>query len=79
MDGILALFMPQTDIPTELPVVIVSENQPGTLTDTLSLNSYQAGYMLADHLLKLGHRDIAYISSPLSNITSARKYRAQEG
>ena len=79
VDGILALFMPQTDIPKELPVVIVSENQPGTLTDTLSLNSYQAGYMLADHLLKLGRRDIAYISSPLSNITSARKYRAREG
>ena len=77
VDGILALFMPQTDIPKELPVVIVSENQPGTLTDTLSLNSYQAGYMLADHLLKLGHRDIAYISSPLSNITSARKYRLE--
>ena len=32
---------------------------------------------MADHLLSLGHKDIAYISSPFSNITSARKYRLE--
>lgn len=77
VDGILALFTPRMNVPKEWPVVIVSECQPGTLTDTLSLNSYKAGYVMADHLLSLGHKDIAYISSPFSNITSARKYRLE--
>lgn len=75
IDGILSLYIPYSTIPKELPFVIVSECQPGVSVDTLSLNSYKAGYMLAEHLIQLGHKHFAYLSSPFSGITSARKYR----
>ena len=77
VDGILALYMPYMNIPKDFPVVVVGECQPGSTTDTLSLNSHRAGYMAADHLVNLGHRHFAYISSPLSGITSARKIRLE--
>ena len=60
VDGILVLFTPQTKIPAEYPVLVVSEYQEGLLTDTISLNSHRAGYMLAAHLIQQGHRKIAY-------------------
>jgi LacI family transcriptional regulator len=33
--------------------------------------------MVTDHLLSLGHRDIAYITTPLSNVTDARRSRME--
>jgi len=74
-DGIIVLFTPQTKIPKEQPVVVVSEYQEGLDVDTISLNSYRAGYILAQHLVQQGHRDFAYISTPFQNTTNARKYR----
>ncbi|MBE6562092.1 MAG: LacI family transcriptional regulator [Ruminococcaceae bacterium] len=75
VDGIIVLFTPQTKIPPENPVLVISEYEEGLLTDTISLNSYRAGYILAEHLVQQGHRDFAYISTPLQNTTNARKYR----
>jgi len=75
VDGIIVMFTPQTKIPKEQPVLVVSEYQEGLLTDTISLNSYRAGFILAEHLVRQGHREIAYISTPFQNTTNARKYR----
>lgn len=75
VDGIIAMFTPQTKIPAEYPVLVVSEYQEGLMTDTISLNSHRAGYILAEHLIQQGHRKIAYISTPFQNTTNARKYR----
>jgi len=75
VDGIIVLFTPQTKIPAEYPVLVVSEYQENLTTDTISLNSHRAGYILAEHLVQQGHRKIAYISTPFQNTTNARKYR----
>ncbi len=75
VDGIIVLFTPQTKVPKEKPVLVVSEYQDGLLSDTISLNSYQAGFILAKHLIEEGHRNFAYISTPFQNTTNARKYR----
>ena len=75
VDGIIVLFTPQTKVPKEKPVIVIGEYQEGVLSDTISLNSYRAGYMLAEHLIAQGHRNFAYISTPLQNTTNARQYR----
>ena len=77
VDGIIVLFTPQTKIPAEYPVLVVSEYQEGVMTDTISLNSQRAGYILAEHLIRQGHRKLAYISTPFQNTTNARKYRLE--
>ena len=74
-DGLLCLYPPNFPLPPHLPAVIVSEKTLDSPYDTLSLNSYTAGYMMADHLISLGHDKIAYISTPLNNITSSRQNR----
>lgn len=73
--GVLSLFTPKIPIPEDMPTVIVGEKMPGVDVDTVSLNSYTAGQMATEHLLSLGHKDIAYISTPFTNMTEARRKR----
>ncbi len=75
--GILCLFSPKIPIPEDIPSVIIGEKLPGVEVDTVSLNSYAAGQMVAEHLLSLGHKKIAFISTPLSNVTYARQRRLE--
>ena len=73
--GVLSLFTPKIPIPEDMPTVIVGEKMPGVDVDTVSLNSYTAGQMATEHLLSLGHKEIAYISTPFTNMTEARRKR----
>ena len=75
--GIVSLFTPKAPIPEDIPMVIVGEKLPGVEVDTVNLNSYVSGRMAAEHLLSLGHKDIAYISTPFTNITDARNNRRE--
>lgn len=75
--GVLCLFTPKVSIPEDMPTVIVGEQLPGCDVDTVGLNSYAAAQMATEHLLSLGHKDIAYISTPLSNMTDARRIRME--
>lgn len=75
--GVLCLYSPKTEISRVLPTVIVGERLSGVEVDTVSLNSYSAGCMIAEHLLSLGHKDIAYVTTPLCNVTDARRKRLE--
>ena len=75
--GILCLFSPKIPIPEDIPSVVIGEKLPGVEVDTVSLNSYKAGRMAAEHLLSLGHKKIAFLSTPLSNVTYARQRRLE--
>lgn len=77
VQGILCLFTPKAPLPTDLPIVIIGEKGKGIQADTISLNSYAAGKLAADHLLSLGHRQIAYLSTPFTNMTDARRKRME--
>lgn len=77
VQGVLSLFTPKVPIPEDIPTVIVGEKMSGVDVDTVSLNSYACGQVATEHLLSLGHKDIAYISTPFSNITDARKNRME--
>jgi len=73
----LSLLTPKVPVPEDIPTVIVGEKMPKVDVDTVSENSYAAGKMAAEHLLALGHKDIAYISTPFVNMTDARRKRME--
>jgi LacI family transcriptional regulator len=49
-----------------VPFVIVNRRVPGLADHCISLNNARGGYLATRLLLQLGHRDIAYVSGPLS-------------
>ncbi|MDR1617762.1 MAG: LacI family transcriptional regulator [Treponema sp.] len=80
--GIIYAFMPyQTEplrrIAENLPVVIIGDKNESMDIDTIALNSVESGTMLAEHLLSLGHRNIAFISTPLSRNSLPRQRRLE--
>ena len=75
--GIISLFTPKAPIPEDIPFVIVGEKPVDVEVDTVNLNSFVSGQVAAEHLISLGHKDIAFISTPFSNITDARNNRKE--
>lgn len=74
--GILCLYTPTTSV-KDIPMVLVGEKTEGMELDVVSLNCYEAGEIAAEHLIDLGYKDIAYLSTPFSNITDARRMRLE--
>lgn len=57
------------------PVVAVGDRLQDLGIDTVNVNNFHAGEMVGRHLLDLGHRNIAYISTALNADHSARVRR----
>ncbi len=82
VDGIIYTFTPWYPtlverIAQEIPLVVVGERDDSLNVDTIGLNSYKAGSLIAEHLLELGHQKIAYISTPFGNMTLTRNQRLE--
>ncbi len=75
--GIISLFSPKAPIPEDIPMVIVGEKLAGVEVDTVKLNSFVSGQVAAEHLISLGHREIAFVSTPFTNMTDARNNRRE--
>ena len=80
--GIIYTFMPYrleplSRIAENMPVVIIGDKNDDTGIDTIGLNSVESGAMLAEYLLSLGHRNIAFISTPLGLNSLPRKRRLE--
>ncbi len=60
-----------------LPVVMVGEKPDNIRFDSVELDSKKPGYLMADHLLSLGHRHIAFISSPMGKHEISRLRRLE--
>jgi DNA-binding LacI/PurR family transcriptional regulator len=58
-----------------VPVVAVGDKQNDVGLDTVDVNNFNAGTLVANHLLSLGHRKIAYLSTSLNSEHSARVRR----
>ncbi|HHT80887.1 MAG TPA: LacI family transcriptional regulator [Spirochaetales bacterium] len=58
-----------------LPVVAVGDKQNESGLDTVDVNNYNAGSLVGKHLLDLGHRKVAYVSTSLNSEHSARVRR----
>lgn len=59
----------------QVPVVSIGERSGSARFDSVDLDSRKPGYVMADHLLSLGHRQITYITGPVSKTESSRLHR----
>jgi LacI family transcriptional regulator len=80
--GIIFTLPPQSrelieEVNQSIPVVVIADRNDQLKVDTVELDNYSAGALIARHMLQLGHRHIAYISTTLSNIHVARMRRLQ--
>jgi LacI family transcriptional regulator len=83
IQGIIYTFMPYNleplkEIAAAIPVLIVGDKKGDAGIDTIGLNSRESGIVIANHLLSLGHRRIAFISTPL-NMNSLPRIQRLEG
>ena len=58
-----------------IPLVVVGEMDDRADISLISLDSRKSGEMVTNHLLKLNHREIVYISSPTQSISLSRGRR----
>jgi LacI family transcriptional regulator len=59
-------------------VVVIGEKDDSLDIDTVGMNSHKSGTLVAEHLFALGHKHIAFITSPIeNNMTLTRRQRFQ--
>jgi DNA-binding LacI/PurR family transcriptional regulator len=80
VDGVIFAMVPQQNevahrLNKIIPLVIIGDKKMDLGVDTVDINNFNASRLLAKHYIDLGHREFAYISSPLSNDHSARTER----
>lgn len=80
--GIIFTMMPQSTqlvehINATCPVVVIGDRNTSLTVDTVELDNYNAGVLIARHMIGLGHRHIAYISTSLDASNSARVRRLE--
>lgn len=80
--GIIFAMIPQQQelaekISKQLPMVAVGDKTYGLNLDTVDINNYSAGQIIAAHLIELGHKHIAYISTPINGEHSSRMKRCE--
>lgn len=80
--GVISTMAPQIveeleDLNATSPVVIIGDRNNDYNLDTVEINNYTAGVLIAEHMIGLGHKHIAYISTTLDNINSARVRRLE--
>ncbi len=80
--GVIFATMPNNvklleEVSSRIPVVVIGDRDSHVALDTVELNDYGAGQMLAQHLFSLGHRHIAFISTSLGEQFAMRQRRLQ--
>lgn len=61
----------------EIPLVIISNKEKTTTVDAINQDNTVVGRLMARHLLDLGHRDVAFISPPLTKRQWQRSKRVE--
>ncbi len=80
VDGIIYSYNPiELDLietySRQVPIVILAEKNYNININTVSLNSFKSGELIAEHLIELGHQNFAFITTPLSSRAISRKLR----
>lgn len=78
--GVLLLYKPANlaalqRLASNMPVVMICDKEEVTDMDIIELDSKKLGGIIAEHLLNLGHKKIAYISTEVSERYPARLLR----
>ena len=61
----------------KLPMVVIGDRRQDLCVDTVELNNYDAGSLIARHMHELGHKHLAYISTTLDEANPIRTQRLQ--
>lgn len=80
--GLIYTFPPKAgkllnEVALKIPVVMISDYNPDLKAGFLELDSKKSGILVARHLLGLGHRRIAYVTTPLLAAELPRLRRLQ--
>ncbi len=80
ISGIIFTMIPQLanevlDYCNEIPLVAIGDFNNNYDFDTIDLNNFEAGRKIAKHLIDLGHKKIAYVTTTLDSYHSARVRR----
>lgn len=59
------------------PIVVIGDRNEHIDVDTIEVNSYRSGIATAKHLMELGHRNIAFISTTMNNQNVIRLKRME--
>lgn len=78
--GIIFTIQPQNpekvmEISKTIPAAVISDHTEQISLDTVELNNYIAGCLIARHIIGLGHRHIAFITTTLDQYNTARTRR----
>ena len=81
-DGIIFTMIPTQSeyaisIAKTTPIVIIGDRKYDMNLDAVDVDNGYAGRMVAEHLIDLGHKNIAYISTEMTSSHSARILRFQ--
>lgn len=80
--GIIFTMQPSTLEEAEtfsghIPMVVIGDRNTALNVDTIEVNNYNAGILIAQHMQKLGHKHVAYISTTLATGPSPRTRRLE--
>lgn len=64
-------------IDKKIPVVVIGDTNSSLNVDTVDLNNFSGGAFVARHLISLGHKHVAFITTPLTQASSARVRRLE--
>ena len=78
--GVIFLYPPDNDAAyananTRIPIVTICDRSSHVTGDIVELNNFEAGVLAARHLLELGHKNIAVLSSTYVRSTTSRATR----
>lgn len=59
----------------QFPIVNIGDKNDEITFDSIHVSSTKPAYLVAEHLISLGHKKITYISTPISNIERSRSKR----
>ena len=79
VSGIIFTMMPQSPllekVNRSIPIVVIGDRNTSLNADTVELDNYSAGMLVGRHMLGLGHRHIAFISTTLNSVNAMRTRR----
>lgn len=79
VSGIIFTMMPQSPllekVNRSIPIVVIGDRNTSLNVDTVELDNYSAGMLVGRHMLGLGHRHIAFISTTLNSVNAMRTRR----
>jgi LacI family transcriptional regulator len=82
VDGIIFIFNPTypdfvKKVERQVPFINLAEKTDHLNVSIVGLDSVKAGEVITNHLLELGHRHFAYITTPIDSISISRAKRLE--